>query len=175
MICQLCGKKEATIHLTKIVNGVKKELEICEDCAKGMEGFNVSTDMNFGAPFSIQNVINGLMDYLSGAPQVGLRQEIQCPNCKTTYSDFKNSGLLGCSNCYKTFSETLMPMIKRVQGNVEHVGKVPKKSGKELVEKRKLIKLKEELNKSILSEEYEKAALLRDEIRDIQKGGEKNE
>lgn len=172
MICQLCGKKEATIHFTKIVNGVKKEFEICEDCAKSMEGFNVSQDINFGAPFSIQNVINGLMDYLSGSQQVGIKQELQCPICKTTYSDFKNTGLLGCSNCYKTFNETLMPMIKRVQGNVEHVGKVPQKSYKELVEKRKLIKLKEELNKAILAEEYEKAAVLRDEIRNLKKGGE---
>ena len=87
---------------------------------------------------------------------------------RLAYNEFQKTGLLGCSECYKNFQNTINPVIKRVQGDVEHVGKVPTKAGKCLVEKRKLLKLKEELQHAILGEEYERAAVLRDEIKSLQ-------
>ncbi len=86
-----------------------------------------------------------------------------------TYTEFKKTGLMGCSECYVSFKNSLVPIIKRVQGNIEHVGKIPKKSGKEIMEKRQLLRLREELNRAINSEEYERAAELRDEIREVQR------
>lgn len=170
MICMLCGKNDATVHFTRIVNGKKQEIDICEECAKNFEGINLTPDISFGTPFSVQNVINGIMDYLVENSEPYRIVEMKCPVCGTTYSEFKNTGLLGCSECYRSFNQNLMPMIKRVQGNVEHVGRIPKKCGKELVEKKRLMSLKEELQKAILAEEYEKAATIRDEIKRLQKG-----
>ena len=88
----------------------------------------------------------------------------------TTYDDFKNTGLLGCSECYKYFNLVITPVIKRVQGNLENIGKVPKREGKGLIEKKELQHLKEELQRAIEVEEYERAAEIRDNIREIQKG-----
>lgn len=34
MQCQECGKRPATLHFTKIVNGEKTEFRICESCAR---------------------------------------------------------------------------------------------------------------------------------------------
>lgn len=163
MLCEMCKKNEATVHITKILNGEKQEISICDECAKSKEGLNVST------PFSIQNVLNGIMDYISQSTGKENNVEPVCKNCGTTFSDFKRTGLLGCSQCYKNFSSTLMPVIKRVQGNVEHIGKIPQKYGKDIAEKKKLNKLKEELKKAIIAEEYEKAAEFRDSIRNIEK------
>lgn len=85
-----------------------------------------------------------------------------------TYSQFKASGQLGCAECYQSFSSYLRPMFKRIQGDLEHIGKVPKRSGIKLVEKKKYVNLKKELQKAILEEEYERAAVLRDKIKDIE-------
>lgn len=176
MLCDICKQNEATVHVTNVVNGVKKEYNICESCAKKHKGFNL-IDPNFidmgnidiSSPFSFTNVLSGLMDYMTQSTQNEIEPQLVCENCGMTYNEFKETGLLGCSECYKNFQSTLSPVIKRVQGNVEHVGKLPKKSAKGIAGKRKILKLKEDLQKAIAEEEYEEAAKIRDEIRKIQK------
>ena len=170
MLCERCKKNMANVHITKILKGVKQELNLCEKCAKETDEFNLGVNMSLPNGFTFQNVLSGIMDYINQPVESGIRDENACLSCGTTYSDFKKSGLLGCSECYKNFNETLTPVIKRVQGNLEHIGKIPKKSGKGLMEKKKLIQLKEDLQKAIATEEYEKAASIRDIIREIQKG-----
>ncbi|KYH35160.1 UvrB/uvrC motif protein [Clostridium tepidiprofundi DSM 19306] len=169
MICDRCHKNEANVHITKIVNGVKQELNLCEKCAKEIEGINMIGDIEFDTPFSLQNIINGIMDYVNynkSSKDVN-NYELVCRNCNTSYREFKKNGLLGCSECYKNFNEALIPVIKRVQGSIEHTGKVPKNSAKDIYNKRKIIKLKQELQKAIALEEYEKAAEIRDEIKEL--------
>jgi protein arginine kinase activator len=170
MLCDKCKKNEAVVHFKKIVNGEKQELNICESCAREVEGLNLNNDFSFGPSFSFQNILSGLMDYMSPGAQPNKNHEIQCKNCGATYNDFKKYGLLGCSECYNSFGPTINPVIKRVQGNTEHTGKIPKKLGKEIIEKRRLGKLKEDLQKAIANEEYEKAAQIRDMIKSLQEG-----
>lgn len=169
MLCDICKKNEANVHITKIVNGVKQELNVCEKCARDMGDFNFGGEMiNFNSPFTFQNILSGLVDYINQSTPAEESSELVCKNCGTTYSEFREKGFLGCSECYKNFSSTLTPIIKRVQGNVEHTGKIPKKLGKDLIEKRQLLKLKEDLKKAVAAEEYEKAAQIRDEIKEME-------
>lgn len=170
MLCEKCKKNEASVHFTQIINGKKQELNICESCANEFNGLEMPGDMGFGSSFSFQNILSGIMDYMSPSQHISKAQVLTCKNCGTTYSDFKRYGLLGCSQCYESFSPAITPVIKRVQGNLEHVGKIPKKLGKEIMEKRRLSKLKEELQKAIANEEYEKAAQIRDSIKSLQNG-----
>ncbi|HZK01454.1 MAG TPA: UvrB/UvrC motif-containing protein, partial [Anaerovoracaceae bacterium] len=91
-----------------------------------------------------------------------------CPQCGSTYNDFKRSGKLGCSVCYSTFNNMLAPLIKRIQGNNVHAGKIPKKSGS-LIKLRKEIKsLKDQLQQLVETEEFEEAARVRDEIKELE-------
>lgn len=170
MLCDVCKKNEAVFYVTKIVNGEKNKIALCENCAKEYNGFNDFGEMDIMSPFSFQNILSGIMDYIGTAPKNDVGQEISCKNCGMTLEEFKKTGILGCSECYKNFNSTVNPIIKRVQGNVEHVGKIPKKRGKGIIERRKLVNLKEQLQKAIALENYEKAAKLRDEIRDISNG-----
>lgn len=170
MLCDACRKNEANVHITRIVNGVKQEMNLCEKCAKEMGGFNLSGGIDLSAPFTFQNILSGLMDYVNQASENQVSYEPVCKNCGLTFSEFRKTGFLGCSECYQNFSPTLMPIIKRVQGNIEHNGKIPGKLGKDILERRKLINLKEQLQKAIAGEEYEKAAKIRDMIKDLQKG-----
>ncbi|MDT8715785.1 UvrB/UvrC motif-containing protein [Clostridium sp. 19966] len=169
MFCDRCKKNNATVHVVKIVNGVKEELNLCEDCAREANGYEFGDLTPFANSFSFQNVFSGLIDYMNQSSQNSRQVEMTCPHCGTTYGEFKKKGLMGCDKCYEYFSSTLIPVIKSVQGSLEHVGKMPSKAGENIAGKRKLIKLKEELQKAILLEEYEKAAAIRDQIKEFTK------
>ncbi len=168
MLCEVCGKNEATIHVTKIINGDKQELNICKACAEKMGDFNIGSDIEMISPFSFQNILSGLMDYVNHSAQNKTEVDLKCQNCGTTYREFKEKGMFGCSECYSSFNTTIMNVIKGVQGNTTHIGKLPKSSGEAIIKRKKMLGLKEELQKAIYLEEYERAAEIRDEIRDIE-------
>jgi protein arginine kinase activator len=167
MICEVCKQNDATIHITKVINGAKYEINVCEKCAKERTDLNFSEEV-FPSTFTFQNILSGIMDYIGNSDQPQKVIDTSCDNCGTTYSEFKQKGLVGCSKCYESFKSTLEPVIKRVQGSKEHLGKIPKKAGKVIIEKRRLVELKENLQNAISSEEYEKAAEIRDIIRKLQ-------
>jgi protein arginine kinase activator len=170
MLCDNCKKNEASVHITKFVNGIKHESNLCDACAHELNGMNISGvgNMGFGNTFTVQDLLGGIIDYVNQSSQSNTSHVATCKNCGMTYIEFKKTGLMGCSECYDSFKSSLLPLIKRVQGNTEHVGKIPKKNGKEIMGRKQLLKLKEELNKAIFAEEYEKAANIRDQIRELQ-------
>ncbi|NLP27233.1 MAG: excinuclease [Clostridia bacterium] len=169
MQCDRCKNNIATVHIVKLVNGSKQEFNLCQDCAKESKEIDLSDSLNFHNSFSFQNILSGLMDYFDQSQRRSTVKEDLCPTCGTTYAEFKKTGILGCNNCYNYFNSVIMPVVRRVQGNVEHLGKIPARTGKDIAGKRRLRSLKEELQKAILMEEYERAAELRDQIRDLQK------
>jgi len=170
MLCDNCKKNEATIHIKKLMNGDKQEYSLCEACANELNEMNFVDISSIGLnnTFTVQDLLGGIIDYVNQSSQSSAVNIPTCKTCGMSYTEFKKTGLMGCSECYESFKDSLIPIIKRVQGNIEHVGKIPKKSGKEIMGKKLLLKLKEELSKAINSEEYERAAEIRDEIRGIQ-------
>ncbi|MFD0681895.1 MULTISPECIES: UvrB/UvrC motif-containing protein [unclassified Paenibacillus] len=166
MLCQECGKKQATLHFTKILNGEKTEFHICESCARE------KGELIPGTPngFSIHNLLSGLLDFdPSHGTLASKAQPGRCEECGLTYSQFSKVGRFGCSSCYKHFEDKLDPLFKRVHGNTFHTGKVPKRSGGLIQHKREIETLKKELLLRIQGEEFEEAAKLRDEIRQLEK------
>jgi len=166
MQCDACGKKEATVHLTEIVNDKITKLHLCEDCAKAK---GAEMEEHFG-----------LSDLLAGLADLGANIEpeqvasIKCPSCGFTYQDFKKVGRFGCSECYDAFRKQVDPLLKRIHGVNRHVGKVPLMAGKPTAEAVTLQDLKTKLEKAIQAEAFEEAARLRDAIRQVEskpKGG----
>lgn len=164
MLCSECGKNNATVHYTQIVNGHKTESHLCEECAKKHKTlFNNNLYNNF----SMENFFSGMLNnafggYLSGGKG--------CEKCGTTFEQFRQMGKFGCSDCIDTFKQRLLPVIRNIQGYDTHRGKIPKKAeGRYKVEK-EIEKLKSELKQYIEQEEYEKAAETRDKIRAIENG-----
>lgn len=163
MLCEECGKNQATVHMKKIINNNVTESHLCEECAKKNNNFNFDTS------FSIQNILAGLIDSSYDGPvKIEQIKSLTCDNCGLTYGKFRQTGKFGCSNCYDSFREKLVPLIKKIQGHDSHVGKIPKKAGKNINAKKMIDKLKMELDLAVNKEEFEKAAQLRDKIRDIQ-------
>ncbi|TXK78131.1 UvrB/UvrC motif-containing protein [Paenibacillus sp. N3.4] len=165
MICQECGKRPATLHFTKIVNGEKNEFHICENCAREKGEMIPGTSNGF----SIHNLLSGLLDFEPTSVSAAKSQSIRCENCGLTYSQFSKLGRFGCGSCYQSFSQKLDPLFKRVHGNIVHVGKVPKRSGSIIQSKREIDTLKKDMMICIEGEEFEQAAKIRDQIREIEK------
>ena len=101
------------------------------------------------------------------------KEEVRCPVCGISYSDFRKSGKLGCSHCYETFKNSLSQVLRQIHQNPVHTGKLPGSVSAELLKKRKISELKEKLQSAVRSENYEEAAKLHKEILELEKGAEK--
>lgn len=167
MLCQSCKKNEATVHITRVVNGVKEELHLCEECAK-KQNIDIGADMISEAPMSFQNILEGFFQMMGGAePRIRENNQV-CPVCGMSFNDFTRTGKFGCSNCYKVFRDDALPVIKRIHGNIQHTGKVPGRTGEQLKIKRDIESLKVQLKDAIDKEQYENAAVLRDKIKELE-------
>lgn len=172
MLCQQCQQRPASVHVTQIVNSEKKEVHLCEHCAKEHEKIAFGNPFDFTHPFSINDFLSGFLGKNIGSQAKPQEQQTgpQCTTCGMTYEMFARSGKLGCANCYTVFSDTLETVFKRIHGNSIHTGKLPQRAGGTIKVKKEISQLKAQLNKAIYEEEYEKAAKLRDSIRELEAG-----
>lgn len=174
MICQECNQRPATLHFTKIINGEKTEVHLCEKCAQE-KGDMFMFSGGGGSGFTFNNLLAGLLNIDSPFKQQNknaFKQEeiLQCERCGMTFPQFVKIGRIGCSHCYDTFKNELKPVIKRVHsGNSTHNGKIPKRNGGGIQLRKRIEDLKVDLKNAIIQEEFEKAANLRDEIRSLEK------
>ncbi|MGD0349836.1 MAG: UvrB/UvrC motif-containing protein [Verrucomicrobiota bacterium] len=161
MQCSICKEKPATVHLTQIVGDKMQKLDLCEDCAKA-KGINDPTSfgladldlvLGLGASQEIEQAAGGV--------------ELKCPRCGFTQADFKKSGRLGCPECYHTFAEGLGGLLKTMHKGTRHAGKAPEalRQSRDLSDRLKTLQTK--LAKAIKDEDFEQAAILRDEIKQM--------
>src|SRR5215831_14154993 len=159
MLCCICKEKEATVHLTQIAGDKMQKVDLCEECAK-TKGVNDPTG------FSLADLMLGL-GAAQEIEQAAGGAELKCPRCGFTQADFKKSGRLGCPECYKTFSEGLSGLLKTMHKGTRHVGKAPETLRSSTEFAGRLKTLQERLEKAIESENFEEAAQLRDEIKQV--------
>lgn len=197
MLCQNCGKNEVNFRYTQVINGVKKEMALCDKCARelGLEGLDFSMPINFSSFFS--DFFHDAENFLPSFAKTNL---LECDKCGMTFDDFANTGEFGCGNCYITFADRISPVLKNLHGSSKHIGREYREAIDELEynknkfekgqkEKRantqikentkinkleksekeiKLEKLQKDLQKAIKDERYEDAAKIRDEIKRIE-------
>lgn len=170
MLCEKCKKNDAKINLVTVVNGQKHEIWVCENCVKDISSIPFLSSIGQNANIPFQGIISDILSSVDSSKSKANENinEIICSNCGLTYDEFKKTGKLGCSDCYNQFKTILDPRIKSLQAGIRHMGKVPKMKGKELTRRRTLKNLKEEMQKLIVAEEYEKAAIVRDEIKKLE-------
>lgn len=157
MLCERCGKNEATVHAVRTINGITKEEHICGECAAKAGMFDKA------------GLLGSMFHFPANHNKV-------CSNCGNTLEDFNRTGLLGCSECYKEFEAELLPVLRRMHGNSKHVGAVPVKDNIPEISEReqRLNELKQKLADAIKTEDFENAAIFRDEINAIKAGGSEN-
>lgn len=157
MLCQRCHKNVATVHYREIMNGVTRDYYFCPSCANQGVGA-----MDKGQSIGIDEILAGLMGLQQN------KEELRCPKCNLTYSEFKKIGKVGCEKCYDVFAKKLEPVLKQLHGNVQYKGKLPKDNSDTTDKMSRLKELKDELAKRVQAEEYEEAAKIRDMIKELE-------
>ena len=117
MLCQHCHKNEATTHIKTMINGEYAEYRLCHECANELGYGGMFPD--FSADFG------GMLSSFFGAALPARSGAARCHSCGSTMNDIKKSGKVGCADCYELFLSELMPTIRNIHGNTEHIGKRP--------------------------------------------------
>jgi protein arginine kinase activator len=157
MLCDICKQNVAKVHLTQIIEGKTKKVDLCEACSK-------AKGIDDPKGFALADLLLGLgaaqqMD--QAAPASGLR----CPTCGFTQADFKKSGRLGCPDCYQAFAEGLEGVLKSMHKGTRHIGKIPRRLQRPRELEDKIARLQDRLDKAVAEEDFETAASLRDELK----------
>ncbi len=154
--CQTCPKS-ATVHLTDFVNGHKKELHLCQDCAEKQQ---LLKQQEFNLSNILQTVIGQHIGQLTD--ELG---RLTCPACGVKYMEFKAEGRLGCPHDYEVFQVALEPLLQRIHRAVRHVGKKPRHGRIQAGRLKEIVELRRQLRNAVEAEAYEEAARLRDVLR----------
>jgi protein arginine kinase activator len=170
MLCDNCGEREAAIHLTQIVNNSVTTMHLCEQCAaeKGVEtGASV-------AKFPLGDFLASL-GKTGTAEQADAAPGVACAFCGGTLKDFRETGRLGCAQCYTTFEPHLRDLLRRLHGSAQHVGErsAPTSAAAAVPADAaggspRAGELRDQLRAEIEAENFELAAELRDELKVIE-------
>lgn len=175
MQCEICHKNEATIHIQEIINGQKKALHICTECASKKNKTNqVFNGLNLAE--ILYNISSQMSEAVSSQANIlgdqdGTSPVITCGSCGWDTLKFRETGRLGCGECYNVFKNILSRALKNMHKGTLHVGKQPNmpkhdKTGKSIIE---IMNLQKKLEECVLREEYEKAAEIRDKLNSLRK------
>ena len=163
MLCQVCGKSPATVHFTEIHDNRMTEIHVCERCAEE-KGLQAAASPQ---KFDIADLLAGMVDTMTSSDEERVGR-VQCPRCGLLYSAFRETGRLGCAECYTAFQFQLRPLLRRIHGDTRHRGKVPARDGEGAVRSRHIQRLHDELQRAVEREEFENAAAIRDEIKRLE-------
>jgi len=163
MKCDLCHIRVASVHLTEVINDQVTKLHLCEECAK-------TKGEEMQSHFGLTDLLGSLMEFEPSVSDDEVENElmVKCPSCGMTYHDFQKSGRLGCCKCYEVFRKELGELLRKIHGSDRHVGKMPFMGEKTVEDQKELKRLKTELDHLIKSEEFEKAAIMRDRVRELE-------
>ncbi len=160
MKCEICGLKDAVIHIRQIQKDLVHELHICEECAQE-KGLIREED----SELPIANLLSGLLEGkdVTGAGEV----KDACPRCGLKASDFRKQGKLGCPECFRAFEKDVRAIVSQMAARPRHTGKVPRSMVIEQSDGARGEGLRDELREAVEREEYELAARLRDRLKEL--------
>ncbi|MGI5877904.1 MAG: UvrB/UvrC motif-containing protein [Christensenellales bacterium] len=161
MLCDRCSKNPAVIHLTRITQSGRSELHLCMQCATGVAKM---TQQKAQAKYAIDQTL------ARACEQDGVN--LKCPGCGFTVSDIRKTGTMGCSLCYETFADLIEPVISALRrtsnalpGAKKQAAPLPTKPNPN---EAMIRDLRERMKQAVSREEYETAALLRDQIKALE-------
>ncbi|ADV64027.1 UvrB/UvrC protein [Isosphaera pallida ATCC 43644] len=175
MKCQRCSRT-ASFHITDIERKTKKltDYHLCEECASKFlnpatsESEMEDEDSGVGVVSPMSELAKKLALQGPGGRPSSKPEATVCPVCGITFADFRSTGRLGCPHDYEVFRDELMPLLENVHNHTVHKGKSPKRAPSGTERFTELIQYRNQLKVAIATEDYETAAKLRDQIRDLE-------
>ncbi len=158
MNCDVCKSAQATVFLTQIVEGKMQKVNLCEACSK-------EKGVTDPKGFALADLLLGL-----GAAEEMERGGMveKCAVCGFSQADFKKTGRLGCGECYQTFASGLETLLKGMHKGTVHLGKIPKRAIESIEREARLKGLRNDLRQAVIAEDYESAAQLRDQLKQLE-------
>ena len=160
MNCQLCPNP-ATVHLTDIVEGQKREVHLCQSCAEAQQ---LVKQQELNLPAILQTLLGQHL-----GQQTDRLARLVCPQCGIRYMEFRAQGRLGCPHDYDVFRAGLEPLLRRIHRSDRHVGKSPRRQVDQ-ARHAELLDLRRRLQEAVQAEAFEEAARLRDLLRGKDEG-----
>lgn len=170
MLCEQCGKNEATISQTDVVNNTKRTRHLCEACHAAL---------GYGAPLAGDQVQASLPK--AEKPHITFQlassagesvSDATCPTCGMTLAEFRKRGVVGCAEDYDHFREHLKGLLMRLHGARRHSGRMPRAVAAQLARSDQIARLQSDLEIAVATENYEEAATIRDRIEALRRSGE---
>lgn len=163
MICQICGKHNASMLVRQIIDGKTKELHLCRACAKKHHLDSEDEEM----PISLKAIFDGLLPQLADKEESNeSTRPVVCPNCGMSLSRVKAKKILGCPHCFFYFRDTVVKLMQETSEEVFYAGNLSSQPETFSGTAVSLQHLEAELQKAVENEEYELAAYLRDKIKE---------
>ncbi len=166
MLCEKCGKNEATVMYKESINGKKSSYALCAECASQLGVFESAKKIS-ADPFENMNSLFGTLFGLSPYKSHTAVEEKKCSLCGATFRELAAEGMVGCPNCYREFADELSATIAKIHGSSHHTGGAPSEFAADRERKREIADAERALKEAVAAEEYEKAALLRDKLREL--------
>lgn len=158
MLCEECKVNEASYTLSVMMGDEVTTRHLCGDCMAKM-------NMNI-ASGNIKSLLSSILSAITGNDTSGeKREEVVCPRCRTTLSQFTATGHLGCPACYEAFHDQLQPMLLQIHGRVQHAGRQPLSSADAQRSRSLREELTRRMEQAVALEDFETAAELRDQLR----------
>ena len=160
MKCEICGNRKAVIHIQQVIGKERIDLHLCDTCAleRGISSSEERIEL------SISSLLHGLVDLrrMKGA------KEKACPRCGSTWEQIGKRQQMGCGECYTLFAKEIQGWFQPMVEKPQHRGKLPKRLRTYKTYLVDVVKLKEGLKEAVRREDYEKAARIRDRIKELE-------
>ena len=174
--CERCGEETASVHLLRVVDGQVAHTHLCPSCAEGIAEETEGMALVLAVPSVLRRLSKGSAPEEMKTSSEGEQREHFCEVCGTTLTDLKESGLVGCSNCYKVFNEYLEGLLAAGSEPAEHLGKIPRRGPETDTLRHEILRLQRMLRELVEHERFEEAAGVRDRLTELdQRLGEEAE
>ena len=161
MLCEECGKNQATVSITVTTGGNTSTRRLCPECMKKMELNLVKGD--------IQSFLSSVLSVLGNEKKTEEQPTVVCSSCGLSYQEFEHTGRLGCAQCYRDFADQLKPSLQKIHGRTQHAGRRPKAYVPDPQDElnQRMSDLRRQMDEAVAAENFEEAARLRDELRSL--------
>ena len=159
MLCEECGKNQATVSITVTTGSGTSTRRLCPECMKKMELNLVKGD--------IQSFLSSVLSVLGNEKKSEEKPSVVCSSCGLSYAEFEHTGRLGCAQCYRDFASHLKPSLQKIHGRTQHAGRKPKAFVPDPQDElnQRISELRKQMDEAVAEENFEEAARLRDELR----------
>lgn len=160
--CMKCQQNLATVKFTRLQNGAVEERFLCQLCAAADSPYQKKL-----LP-QLDEILSGILGVAAAeaATTIDKPVDLTCSTCGLPFGTYRQSLILGCSDCYESFEKLLINDLQRIHGAIRHTGRVPHSQAHEVQNFRSVEDLKKRLADAIRAEDYAQAAKLRDQLKE---------